>query len=424
MLLRKEGYFLLCMLFALPGAFAISVSEEEVNASLSTLSISSATNLYAYEVNMSYTGSVSSVDFAGFLGSSTSLGYVTSNNYVYVYESRLDSTQTGTSGSGALFNVTHSGDLTVCGILAVSASGSSEYASTGNCNSNSASGSTQPSGSAGGGGGGSAGGTINTSTTGAVDLGGAVYFSVDEIIVTAILGRETIRTLTVKNTEDKPVVIDLFQEGFGNALVLPKKIELAVGEEKNLTLLFTPSEQKVLTGKILFEIAGERINEVLVIVNVRSENSLFDNVLTLGRKSKVITPGERIVAQVNIEQVGVSGMKIDVTVNYFIRDFAGNSYLEDSETFFVDGSKEYVKEFPTDNLPLGKYVLSLEIVYPGEFATSSAQFEVRATESLITLWRVIGGAILLIAGAVFFWAVRHKPSTGRKSSATRRSRRS
>ena len=204
--------------------------------------------------------------------------------------------------------------------------------------------------------------------------------------------------------------------------MLPKKIELAVGEEKNLTLLFTPSEQKVLTGKILFEIAGERINEVLVIVNVRSENSLFDNVLTLGRKSKVITPGERIVAQVNIEQVGVSGMKIDVTVNYFIRDFAGNSYLEDSETFFVDGLKEYVKEFPTNNLPIGKYVLSLEIVYPGEFATSSAQFEVRATEDLITLWMVIGGAILLIACAVFFWAVYHKP-LGRKSGATRRSHR-
>ncbi|MEK6825120.1 MAG: hypothetical protein AABY02_04670, partial [Nanoarchaeota archaeon] len=96
--------------------------------------------------------------------------------------------------------------------------------------------------------------------------------------------------------------------------------------------------------------------------------------------------------------------------------------LEDSETFFVDGLKEYVKEFPTNNLPIGKYVLSLEIVYPGEFATSSAQFEVRATEDLITLWMVIGGAILLIACAVFFWAVYHKP-LGRKSGATRRSHR-
>ena len=410
---------LVCVFMLAATASAISVSETEVSSTLSTISVSSAVDLYAYEVNLSYTGSVSAANFAGFLGDSTSSGYNTRGSYVYVYETKLDPTQTGASGSGALFNLTHSGDLTVCSLLAIDSTGSEERVSTGSCDSESAGTGSTIGGSTGGGGGGSTTKTVNASTAILSEAGKLIDFSAEEIIVTAILGRETTRTLTVGNAANKPVVIELSQEGFGNALVLPEKLELAANEEKTITLLFMPSEQKLLMGKIIFEVAGERIKEVLAIVNVRSENFLFDSILTLGRKHRVITPGEPIVAQINLEQVGVSGMKIDVIANYFIRDFAGNSYLEDSETFFVDGSKEYVKVFPTDNLPIGKYALSLEIVYLGAFATSSAQFEVRDKESQFIM-SFIGGAILVIAvGLVFFWAIRHKPLMSHKHNTWR-----
>ncbi len=416
-MLSREVYFssvslgaLLCVMMAVASASAIGVSQDDISATLAELSVSSASNLYAYEVNLSYSGSVSDVSFSGFLGGSTSSGYLTRNGYVYAYESRLDNTQTGVSGSGALFEVTHSGDLEVCGLLAVYADGSEQSVSyCTSSGSNSSGGSNLTTGSGGGGGGAGVAAVPSLTATEAQD---SVDFSVEELIVTAVIGRETQRSITVKNGADRAVVMTLSQEGFGDALILQEKLELAAGEEKTLSLLFAPTEQKVLTGKIIFEVGGERLREIFAIVNVRTENFLFDTLLTLGRQYRVVIPGEPIVAQINLEQVGLPGTKVDVVAHYAIKDFSGNTFLEDSETFFVEDTKEYIKEFPTDQLPFGKYALSLEIIYPGAFATASAQFEVRENETPLILWIVIAGVVVLaLVGAVFFWAVRHKPAS-------------
>jgi hypothetical protein len=400
---------------AVASVSAIGVSQDDVSATLAQLSVSSASNLYGYEVNFSYSGSVSDVTFSGFLGGTTSSGYLTRRGYLYVYESKLDNTQTGVSGSGSLFQVTHSGDLEVCGLLAVYANGSEQSISYCDSNdggsTNSTGGSNSTSGSSGGGGGGAGAVPVVASLT-AAEAEDSVDFSVDELIVTAIIGRETQRSVTVKNNADRPVVMALSQEGFGETLMLPETLELAAGEEKSVPLIFVPTEQKVLTGKIIFDVGGERLREIFAIVNVRTENFLFDTLLTLGRQYRVVVPGEPIVAQVNLEQVGLPGTKVDVVAHYAIKDFSGNTFLEDSETFFVEDSKEYVKEFPTDQLPFGKYALSLEIVYPGAFATASAQFEVRENETPLIVW-IVGVAVVVLAlvGGVFFWAVHHKPAS-------------
>jgi hypothetical protein len=142
---------------AVASVSAIGVSQDDVSATLAQLSVSSASNLYGYEVNFSYSGSVSDVTFSGFLGGTTSSGYLTRRGYLYVYESKLDNTQTGVSGSGSLFQVTHSGDLEVCGLLAVYANGSEQSISYCDSNdggsTNSTGGSNSTSGSSGGGGG-------------------------------------------------------------------------------------------------------------------------------------------------------------------------------------------------------------------------------------------------------------------------------
>jgi hypothetical protein len=80
---------------AVASVSAIGVSQDDVSATLAQLSVSSASNLYGYEVNFSYSGSVSDVTFSGFLGGTTSSGYLTRRGYLYVYESKLDNTQTG-----------------------------------------------------------------------------------------------------------------------------------------------------------------------------------------------------------------------------------------------------------------------------------------------------------------------------------------
>jgi len=103
----------------------------------------------------------------------------------------------------------------------------------------------------------------------------------------------------------------------------------------------------------------------------------------LSREYRTISAGENIPAQIDLQQVGPQE-KVDVVANYIIKDFSGNNYLEDSETFYVLGDKSFTKDFYTANLPPGKYVLALEIVYPGAFATSSVQFEVLQKEEPVS----------------------------------------
>ena len=68
-------------------------------------------------------------------------------------------------------------------------------------------------------------------------------------------------------------------------------------------------------------------------------------------------------------------------------------------------NKDYVKEFHTTNLPVGKYFVGVEIVYPGAFATSSAQFEVvdSTTKQYVNKFTIAGVilAILVIGGGVW-----------------------
>jgi hypothetical protein len=106
-----------------------------------------------------------------------------------------------------------------------------------------------------------------------------------------------------------------------------------------------------------------------------------------------------------------------VVASYIVKDFFGATYLEESETFYVLGSKDYEKEFTLPELPPGKYILGLEITYPGAFATTSAQFQVAPpfwSFNTTTLIIVGVGAMVIIFAGVLFWASLRKRALYRR----------
>ena len=105
MLLKRMVIVLVLFLFSIAGVFAASVS-----LSSNSATIASASDLYAYEIKMTYSGGTpSGAAFNNFLGGGTSGGTNVKGDYFYVYESKLDSTRTGVSGGGTLFSVTTAG---------------------------------------------------------------------------------------------------------------------------------------------------------------------------------------------------------------------------------------------------------------------------------------------------------------------------
>jgi len=83
--------------------------------------------------------------------------------------------------------------------------------------------------------------------------------------------------------------------------------------------------------------------------------------------------------------VGTSDELRDVTIDYIIKDFDNNILHKESETIAVGKSKSYLKSIELPELKPGKYILTTELVYGGEYAFASNTFEVVTTGILPAL---------------------------------------
>jgi hypothetical protein len=149
---------------------------------------------------------------------------------------------------------------------------------------------------------------------------------------------------------------------------------------------------------------------ISIFVHVTSSPFFFDsNIVVLNRNYKVSQGGE-LKTKVTLVPMG-EVEKMDVTLNYVIKDYNGKVYLTQSETLLVEKKMDFYRNFETGTLPLGKYIVGLELVYPGGFAPSSAHFEVvekTVTDlfGIIMFLLVVG--ILIVAILIIILLIRRK----------------
>ena len=65
-----------------------------------------------------------------------------------------------------------------------------------------------------------------------------------------------------------------------------------------------------------------------------------------------------------------------MTLNYVIKDYNNKIYLTKSETLLVEARVQFNRDFDIGSLPVGRYIIGLELIYPNGVAPSSAHFEV------------------------------------------------
>jgi len=159
----------------------------------------------------------------------------------------------------------------------------------------------------------------------------------------------------------------------GKILISNDSLTIAPGETKNLEVIFVASEIGIFKGEILI---GE--NKILVNLDIKEKIILFDsNILVLNRGYKV-SQGGKLKTKVTLIPMG-DKERMDVQLNYVIKDYDGKIYLTHSETVLVEDRMDLYRNFDTGNIPLGKYIIGLELVYPGGKAPSSAHFEIVKT---------------------------------------------
>lgn len=193
----------------------------------------------------------------------------------------------------------------------------------------------------------------------------AINTNKDEIITVTNTGASA-RNITISHSDlDDNIIIDT------------TSFLLGAGELKVIDVTFVATSQ---TGVITGSINVGEIN-VGVSLNVRTVLLLFDSNIVVLNEDYKVPQKEDLRTQVTLIPMGEKE-RMDITLNYEIKDYQGKVYLTKSETLLIEEQVEFNRNFDTGSLPLGKYVIALELIYPNGVAPSSAHFEV--TESLPT----------------------------------------
>ena len=104
--------------------------------------------------------------------------------------------------------------------------------------------------------------------------------------------------------------------------------------------------------------------------------------------------------------------RLDVTLDFVIKDYNNNIYLTKSETLLVEEKMEIKRDFDTGMLPLGDYIVGLELKYPNGVAPSSAHFEIIPSRSLFArlvlyiIFMILVISILILV--ILIWRRRKK----------------
>ncbi len=228
---------------------------------------------------------------------------------------------------------------------------------------------------------------------------------------TIILNRIEFGEIEIYNERNTETTFSIGVESVGNIIsILNSTIRLNPGETKKAKFrIDSPTSTGIYTGKIIVT-AGATRREIPVIINVRTEKSLFDITLSIPKSDKIVNSGEDLKMQINLLQMGVKE-NMDVQLNYLIKDFNGKVYLTESETIAVYNQKSFTKQFNTKDFVNGDYVVGVELIYPGGVAVASSQFAImdkaeRDYRKIVIL--SIISALIIISAILFIVIKRYK----------------
>ncbi len=183
-------------------------------------------------------------------------------------------------------------------------------------------------------------------------------------------------------------------------------ISVAPKETKELSVNFvSPLQQKDINGQIIID--GKSIP---VFLHVTSNPLWFDSNIIILNKDYKVSRGGTLKTSVGLIPQGEKS-RLDVTLNYAIKDISGKIYLTKSETVLVQDKMDFERDFGTGMLPAGSYIITLDLVYPGGVAPSSARFEVvpmTAGDFLGVILFFLIFAILIVAIVIIILLIRRK----------------
>jgi len=200
------------------------------------------------------------------------------------------------------------------------------------------------------------------------------------------------KVVRVTNLGEAVITVSVTQQNLDNKIILgDNSLVISAGQTVELGVVFVaPGEPGIYIGRIII---GGR--SVFVTLNVKTEHLLFDSNIVVLNENYEVVQGGQLKTLVTLIPMG-DPARLDITLNFIIKDYVDKVYLTKSETLLIEEQLQLKRNFDTGNLPIGDYVVGLELVYPGGVAPSSAHFIIVKRSISAIIGKLILFLIILI----------------------------
>ena len=223
-----------------------------------------------------------------------------------------------------------------------------------------------------GNGGGGGGGVVTVTET--------IKLDKDVISITLKQGETKSEEVVISNVGTSTKRIDLIILDIQDFVkLIEESFDLNAGESKIIRLDFIAGENTLpdlYQGKLIVR-SGNIEKEVLIAIGVEYRGFLFDISVEIPDSFLEVVPGEELLANIQLLRLG-GERKVNVLLEYLIRDENGNSIVSDTQTISIETRASFVKKLkiPKD-VNEGDYLLYVKATYNDQLASASAWFKVR-----------------------------------------------
>lgn len=249
-------------------------------------------------------------------------------------------------------------------------------------------------------------------------LGDSFSLSTETISATVKVGKVTTKEIIVTNLDNKNLNFDVEIQGLEDLIIVrPNKFTLSPKESKTISLDFIARENQIpehYLGKVIFK-AGDKTTEVLISVDVESQQKLFDINIKILKDYHIVVPGSMLITEIELFNMGDTE-KIDAEIEYFIKDESGNTIDYHKDTKAVMTTLSFIREFDlSEDIKPGQYILYVKVSYNGDVASAGEWFSVieksfpmkKINRKEWTIW-ASGIIILLVLISVIFIIIKYK----------------
>jgi len=237
----------------------------------------------------------------------------------------------------------------------------------------------------------------------------------EEVKISLKQGAVSTKEIEIKNELNKQIDVSLEVLKIGDLIKISEKnFKLNAKESKKIILdVFARGNTvpDLYIGKILVK-GGSSEEEILLLVEVESEQALFDVRIDIPEKYLSVFPGDDILAKTSLFNLGVDKRRIDVNLEYIIKSEQGEEIIRKDESVAVETSLEHLVEMKLpEDIEIGNYIFYVKATYNGNVAISSTGFSVGEPLEKEKIYIVFMVFFILIVIAIFYYlkmAEKHK----------------